>query len=67
MPVYHTLLRASKTTYRTVSLTLSCDCSHFDVNFAKTGLLDTDTCIVVVGHSVTLCSGLLELNLSIRY
>ena len=58
------LLGACKTTYRTVT---HLDCSHFDVNFATTGLLDTDTCTLVVGHSVTLCSGLLELNLSIRY
>ena len=57
-------LEACKTTYRTVA---HLDCSHFDVNFATTGLLNTNTCTLVVGNSVTLCSGLLELNLSIRY
>ena len=29
---------------------LLCVCSHFDVNFAKTGVLDTNTFTVVVGH-----------------
>ena len=43
------------------------DYSHFDVNFATTGLIDKDTCTLVIGYSVTLCSGLLELNLSIQY
>ena len=29
---------------------LPCACSHFDVNLAKTKLLDMHTCTVVAGH-----------------